>query len=351
MAFAPPRPQSIFGRGAPPSPQIDWRLGAQVGPNIGSGIQSAMQSLSKGFVKFQEAKLKKANQEGAEKSLVGMGASPEDAKAFAKYPEVTHAYQTIKLAGEKAENENKRLAAADQLAAAKHAMAQSAHDLKLDERALEIAPDIFSKGPQGNVVMNKEAFGKLSPDVQRAINRLSDETILNAENRRQAGASFMLKAKSGNLKAEELTPEEVDYAKGVPPKLMNAYLGWNQFTVETNVDNPKIPKGTAFIIGGNGQFLGQSKDLSGKIDRWVEDMKKIDPGYELTEADIRNLYSFNLDRVDLRDLSNLMTIHWSDPSKRPLLINLVKSLGGGGGTPTPGGTPPPVLDPTRVTQP
>ena len=74
MTFAPPRPQSIFGRAAPPSTPIDYRLGAQVGPNIARGIETAVQGVTKGWEKYQAAKLKKANQKGAEQALIGMGA-------------------------------------------------------------------------------------------------------------------------------------------------------------------------------------------------------------------------------------------------------------------------------------
>ena len=281
MAFAPPRPQSIFGRSAPPAPQIDWRLGAQVGKNIGGGIQSAMASLSKGFVELQEGKRKKAEEEemGAllKKFAPDLGMTDTDIKAAGKNPNIVLAFQQLKMQKEKIDADAARQDAAVKRQAAQDLLQKEEHDLKMDERALEIAPDIFTMGPQGVPVMDTNAYANLSEAVQAGIRRLPPEAIFNAEKKQQAGKDFLRKAKSGNLKLNDLTPEEVDYTKGVPVKLMNDYLGWNQFTVKTNADDPKIPAGTAFIIGGNGQFLGQAKaDLSDKLHKFETAMQGVD---------------------------------------------------------------------------
>ena len=348
MAFAPPRPQSIFGRSAPPQAQIDWRLGAQVGQNIGGGIQSAMSSVAKGIQDLQQAKTKKANEDAIgtllKKYAPTLGLTDDDIKGAGKNPNLILGLEQLKMQqaemkrkSDQYEAQQKRLAAQDALAKQNAERQQEEHEMRMDERALELAPDIFQMGPSGTPVMDTEAYANQSESVQAGIRRLSPEAIFNAEKKQQAGKDFLRKAKSGNLNADELTPEELDYAKGVPDKLMNDYLGWNQFTVKTNADDPKIPVGTALIVGGNGQFLGQAKaDLSDKLDRFEQDMKQVDSTYELTQSDVRNLYSFNEGRIDLRDLSALMMIHWRDKSARPIIQQLVDQLGsGGGGTPAP----------------
>ena len=373
MAFAPPRPQSIFGRSAPPQAQIDWRLGAQVGKNIGGGIQSAMASLSKGFVELQEGKRKKAEEEemGAllKKFAPDLGMTDTDIKAAGKNPNIVLAFQQLKMQKEQidANAEIARATAARQAASDK--MAKEKHLMDVYDDMLERAPGLASMDASGKLTVDQAALGQLSPDQQAAYRRIPIETIMNMEKDENAFPGMMKKVKGGIKGFKNLTDREVKAWAGLDLNTQNrliserptqVIIGGTQAATDyaTASKSSPLPAGRGIILDAQGNYKGQfdARTDSGRYKQFEQALRdaKKDQGYQLTEQEVQ-AYFLNEKGIDADELSWLIMQHVDDPVEAARLVRLFIETGGRGGVPTPapggGGTPPPGGGPTVVPAP
>ena len=371
MAFAPPRPQSIFGRSAPPAPQIDWRLGAQVGQNIGGGIQSAMSSVAKGIAKFQEAKLKKANQEEVFTLARGMGLDEDDAKLASKQPDLWSAIEKINI-------EKSRVTAAQNLAkaeaarkAAEEQRRQGEYEADMFNRARELVPDLMMEDEQGNPKLDPFQVGQLHPDVQKQVFNLPSQTVMSAYKNKHGYRDMLKLAAKGKEGFKEISknPDAHKAWKDLPDAEKNRLIaarptqiiigGTKQaddYAAETG--NSPLPAGRGLILDALGNFKGHfnantdSQSRYGQFVQALRDAKK-DPDYNLNEQEV-NAYFLSEQGMDAEKLNWLIMNHVSDPEQAAKLVRIFvetggKGLGagpapGGGGTPAPvggGGTPAP----------
>ena len=236
MAFAPPRPQSIFGRSAPPQAQIDWRLGAQVGQNIGGGIQSAMQHLSKGFVDWQEGVAEGRRKDKIGELLRGQfpGMSDKEIKGGQENPnfllglkQIEQQAAKIKADAERQDAAVVRQIAAQQLAQQKFALEEdrfgleeerfdiakkaasqdtAKHEVDMGTRVREIAADITYMD-KGELKIDPFELSRIHPALQKALLRVPRSELKTIEEDQGAYESMMEKARRPKKKGVKFVEE------------------------------------------------------------------------------------------------------------------------------------------------
>jgi len=356
MTFAPPRPQSIYGRSAPPQAQIDWRLGAQTGQNIGAGIQSAIASLTKGWEKFQEDKEKKANQEGAEKALIALGASPEDAKGFAKFPEATHLYKTVMLEKQKVDAAAEVTKQEAARKAAEESRAQGKYAADRFKEAREIVPDLMIKDDQGNARLDPFEIGQLHPDLQKAVLNLPDETVSSAFQNKEGYRDMLKFAAKGKEGFNDIKKNPAAHKawKDLPDAEKNRLIRERPTTIiiggtpqaaayAAETGGSLLPEGRGLILDAEGNLKAHfdaktdSESRFGQFKKAIRTAKN-DPDYELTEKEV-NAYFLADKGMDMDGLNDLLLIHVEDPEKRLEILELYIATGGQGVGADPANTP------------
>lgn len=344
MAFAPPRPQSIFGRAAAPAAQIDWRLGAQVGPNIAQGMRAATAEVAKGIEKFQAAKRKKANQEEVRKLAEKAGLSAADAALAAKQPELWGNIEKVEAAKLLAENTARLAQQKQEIAMAdenrKRAVAQQ-DSMKF---VLENMPNLMEwKG--GTLVPNEQALESQSPTVRNIFNSLPPDTKLRAYEKPDAMGNAV-KNMSFGIPLESLSSDEIeawgtldkptrDRLRGVPAD--KVVIGGSAAANAINL--PSTP-GKGYVVDANGKvkmvFNATSESMS-RYKEFVNALRKAKgPGTPATwEPDARTVEAYFLNdqrRLDLRDFAMLISqLHGNVTADQAKALAQVLGGGGGGG--------------------
>ena len=389
MAFAPPRPQSIFGRSAPPAPQIDWRLGAQVGQNIGGGIQSAMESLSKGFVKFQEAKAKKNAQDEVYTYARGMGLDEADAKMASKQPELWGVMEKIDLmkkSGEREkfrdrsealrhntayvrmlqENKRKDEAAARDAAATREKIK---FDVDNDAEALRRAPEVLSFVGE-DMQLDEASIEKWPPELQAAFYRQSPEALEQAEKKTTAKSEALKELEKGTSHGElsdvqleglmDLRKAGVNITELTGDTKTQIVVGGdpdNEDHTDFGTQFAKLPEGVMLVVDKLGAVKNTIKTSSESMSRYKEFVgalkaakvaagETVPDGWQPNAQIVQKYFLADKGHVDFRDLAMLIS-QLEGTVNAEQALDMMRAAGGGtlgvgGDTPAPTGTPAPI---------